>query len=358
MIADSPPVRVLVVDDSAFMRTALAQMIGSEPGFQVVGTASSGANALEKIASLDPDVVTLDIDMPGLDGLGALRRIMHECPRPVIMVSAISEKEKEATFNALYAGAFDYVPKQLSPDSLEISHIRSDLIAKLRAAADSRHPLVRHSDRKPPKSSKPDSSALSPTTPAIVAIGTSTGGPRALQQILPRFPADFPVPILIVQHMPPGFTATLARRLDSASSISVREAVHHESIYPGTAYIAPAGLHMRVECRMRAKARISLDPNPEQSLHIPSVDVLFKSVAHEYENRAVGVIMTGMGSDGCEGMQAIWLQGGLTIGQDESTCAVYSMPRACAQAGILSRIVPLSAIPALITQAVRRRKHA
>lgn len=355
------PVRILVVDDSAFMRTALARMIASEAGFEVVATASSGAEALERISSHDPDVVTLDVQMPGLDGLATLRRIMQQFPRPVIMVSAVTERDAEITFNALSAGAFDYVPKQLSNSSLEIVHIRADLIAKIRAAAAARwHRVAAPGCRKPAQSvGYKRTDAPSPITPAIVAIGVSTGGPKALQEILPRFPRDFPVPILIVQHMPGGFTRPFAQRLDSLCAITVREASARELIQPATAYIAPAGLHLRVERRVSdSRPMISLDPQPDDALHIPSVNVLMESVADFYGNRALGVIMTGMGSDGAEGMKAIHGAGGLTIGQDEATCTVYGMPRVCAELGILARIAPLSEIPTHILQATRRRKPA
>jgi two-component system, chemotaxis family, protein-glutamate methylesterase/glutaminase len=365
-----PPVRILVVDDSAFMRTALFRMIASEPGFEVVGTACNGSEALERIPALDPDVVTLDVEMPGLDGLETLRSIMQRFPRPVIMVSAVTEKDAEATFNALSAGAFDYIPKQLSSASLDILHIQSDLVAKIQAAAQSRrraHASPVHS-RKPPKSSRfepsrpesawsEDGDGSSPTA-AIVAIGTSTGGPRALQEILPALPPDLAVPILIVQHMPLGFTSPFAHRLNTLCSVNVREAAHREPIQKGVVYIAPAGMHMSVDRPSDSRAFICLDRHPENSLHIPSANVLMKSVAHAYGSAAMGVIMTGMGSDGAEGMKDIHRRGGVTIGQDEPTCTVYGMPRACAEMGVLTHVTPLSQIPFQILRATRYRKPA
>ena len=358
--ATRPPIRVLVIDDSAFMRTALSRMIASESGFEIVATACSGSDALDKIPSLDPDVVTLDVEMPGLDGLQTLRCIMNQFPRPVIMVSAVTEKDADKTFNALAAGAFDYVPKQLSSTSLDILHIRSDLIAKIRAAAQSRKSRsddVLH--KKPPRSARSETlSAAFPSVPAIVALGTSTGGPRALQEILPLFPRDLAVPILIVQHMPPGFTAPFAQRLNTLCSVIVREATHGECPQPGVVYIAPAGLHMRVERQADSRAIIFLDTHPEDYLHIPSIDVLMTSMAESFGNLALGVIMTGMGSDGAAGMQAIYRQGGLTIGQNEATCTVYGMPRACAELGILNRVIPLAQIPAQILQATQYRRRA
>lgn len=355
---DRSEVRVLVVDDSAFMRTALSRMIQSETGFLVVGTASSGTDALAKIPDLDPDIVTLDVNMPGMDGLETLRVIMNRFPRPVIMVSAVTEKDAEITFKALSAGAFDYVPKQMSPTSLEIAHIRSDLIAKIRAAS---HARRLHSpnlpSRKPPRSVEGHVQTSFVTTPAIMAIACSTGGPKALEQILPRFPREFPLPILVVQHMPVGFTKSLAQRLRSLCSIDVHEAVHNEPARSAVAYICPAGLHMRVT-DLSANALITLGREPADALHIPSADVLMASIAKLYGNRALGVILTGMGSDGAQGMQAIYRAGGLTIGQDEATCTVYGMPRACAELGVLRRVVPLLEIPREILCATRHRKPA
>lgn len=353
-------VRVLIVDDSAFMRTAIARMVASEAGFEVVATASSGVDALQKIPSLDPDVVTLDVEMPGLDGLGTLRCIMNRFPRPVIMVSAATESNAETTFAALSAGAFDYVPKRLAPTSLDIAHIRSDLVAKIRAASLSRrfHSAIPHS-RKPPRPARAVSAGETSDSPAVVAIGTSTGGPKALQEILPRFCRNLPVPLLIVQHMPAGFTAPFAQRLNTLCSITVCEATHREPLRPGVAYIAPSGMHMRVQRRSSdSQAILCLDPHPEDALHIPSVDVLMFSAAEAFKNRAMGVILTGMGCDGAEGIRAIYRQGGLTIGQDEASCAVYGMPRACFELGVLDRVVPLSDIPTQILLATRRRKRA
>ena len=352
-------VRVLIVDDSAFMRTALARMIASEPDLKVVATAGCAPDALDKIATLDPDVVTLDVAMPGLDGLGTLRCIMDQFPRPVIMVSAATERDAETTFAALSSGAFDYVPKQMSAASLEITHIRADLIAKVRAAAYSRkvHGASPWS-RKQVQSAHGEDLPVS-TGAAVVAIGVSTGGPKALEEILPKLPADLPVPVLVVQHMPAGFTAPFAQRLNHMCSIKVHEAEPHEALRPGVVYIAPAGLHMRVVPRLSdSKPIVSLVPRPDDALHIPSVDIMMKSVAEVFRNRSVGVIMTGMGSDGGEGMSAIFRQGGYTIGQDEASCAVYGMPRVCAELGVLSRVVPLSQIPTQIVHATRRRGRA
>jgi two-component system chemotaxis response regulator CheB len=362
MNRDAPtrsPIRVLVVDDSAFMRTALSRMIASESDLDVAGTAASGSEALDKITSLDPDVVTLDVEMPGLDGLETLRCIMARSPRPVIMVSSATEKDAELTFNALGAGAFDYVPKQLSSTSLDILHIQQDLITKIRAAARARSShLAGTLHRKPPRSSESECRNTTSPSAAIIALGTSTGGPKALQDILPRLPRDLPVPILIVQHMPPGFTGPFAQRLNALCSVAVHEAAHREPVQPGVVYIAPAGKHMTVERPSDSLTLICLDTHPQNCLHMPSVDVMMKSVAKNFGPSTMGVIMTGMGSDGADGMRAIQRAGGFTIGQDEASCIVYGMPRACAELGALNRVVPLSQIPAQILQATNYRKRA
>ncbi|MFZ1009039.1 MAG: chemotaxis response regulator protein-glutamate methylesterase [Candidatus Sulfotelmatobacter sp.] len=350
-------IRVLIVDDSAFMRTALSRMVASDPGLWVVGTASGGAEGLQKVASLDPDVVTLDMQMPGIDGLETLRRIMAQFPRPVIVVSSATLKEAEITLNALEAGAFDYVPKQLSPSSLDILHIREELIAKIKAAAESRRSRDRFPlSRKPPRTVDLPARKLNEPA-ALVALGISTGGPNALQEILPTLPADLPVPVVVVQHMPPGFTAPFAERLNKLSAISIHEASHGELVHPGVVYIAPAGSHLRVSRPTESRTVIFLSDKREDKQHIPSVDIMMQSAASAFHSQAMGVIMTGMGSDGAQGMSAIHREGGFTLGQDESSCAVYGMPRVCAEMGILDRILPLSQIPNEILHAAGYREE-
>jgi two-component system chemotaxis response regulator CheB len=350
------PIRVLIVDDSAFMRAALSRMITLDPALQVVGTAASGGEALQRIVPLNPDVITLDVEMPGLDGLETLRRIMAQFPRPVIMVSSLTLKSAEITFNALAAGAFDYVPKQLAANSLDILHIRDDLISRIKAAAESRL-LKAHLDlpRKPPRRELPRKEAPASAV-TIVALGVSTGGPKALQEILPRLPGDLPVPILAVQHMPAGFTAPFAERLNSLCALTIREASHGEVVRPGVVYLAPGGVHMTVNRSSGSRTEICLSDKPENQLHVPSADVMMQSVASAFHSQAMGVIMTGMGSDGSQGISAIHREGGFTLGQDEASCAVYGMPRVCAEMGILDKVVPLAQIPQEILQAALYRK--
>jgi two-component system chemotaxis response regulator CheB len=348
---------VLIVDGSAFMRTSLSRMINSDPGLFVLGTARNGGEALEKISQLNPDVVTLEVEMPGMDGLETLRCIRARFPRPVIMVSSATVEDAKITFDALAAGAFDYMPKQLSSASLDIIHLRHDLIAKIKAAGEfHRHPPIL--GRKPPQAAGAPGCGAFPVNPAIVAIGTSTGGPQALQEILTQFPADLSVPVLIVQHMPPGFTKPFAERLNGLCKVRVQEAIHHEPLCRGVVYIAPAGIHITVERPSNALGLISLTPQPQESLHIPSIDVMMGSVVAAFRSLAMGVILTGMGSDGAQGMTAIHRAGGITIGQDESSCAVYGMPRACAELGILQTVLPLRQIPQNILQATQYRMRA
>jgi two-component system chemotaxis response regulator CheB len=259
--------------------------------------------------------------------------------------------------NAMKGGACDYVPKELSAASLNILHIREDLNRKIKAAAESRH-LVRHFEppRKRPQAVEPPIKRGLHPPPEIIAIGISTGGPKALQDVLPALPPDLSVPIVVVQHMPPGFTEPFARRMNTLCAAAVREATHGEDAKPGVIYIAPAGCHTTLERTGHHRITISLSTQPERQLHIPSADVMMQSVASAFGSSAMGIIMTGMGSDGAQGMSAIHRAGGLTVGQDELTCAVYGMPRVCAEMGILDRVVPLAQIPYEIMQATNYRK--
>jgi two-component system, chemotaxis family, protein-glutamate methylesterase/glutaminase len=351
-------IKVLIVDDSAFMRTALSRMVAADAGLCVVGTAASGTQALQKVASLDPDVITLDVEMPGINGLETLRRIMAQFPRPVIMVSSATVQEAEITLDTLEAGAFDYVSKHLSFTSLDVDHIREDLVAKIKAAAERRTAKDHFNllQRKPPRATQLLARKSSRLAPVIVAIGISTGGPKALQDIFPALPKDLPVPIVVVQHMPSGFIAPFAERLNKLCAISICEASDRESVRPGVVYLAPSGSHIRVERSTGSRAVIRFSDKPENQTYIPSVDVMMQSVADAFGSLAMGIIMTGMGSDGARGMEAIHRAGGWTVGQDEMSCTVYGMPRVCAEMGILDRVVPLSQIPDEILQATGHRK--
>jgi two-component system chemotaxis response regulator CheB len=351
-------IRVLVADDSAFMRTAITRMIESDLGLRVGATAQTGQEALDKAKILKPDVITLDIEMPGMNGLDTLRHIMKEFPTPVIMVSSLTQEGAEVTLEALDIGAFDYVPKQSSFVSLDIVKIREDLISKIKAAAESkkRRPMAKVDKPATPARkvvfTKPKNAAT------VVALGTSTGGPKALQEVLPLLPEDLNVPVLIVQHMPPGFTGPFAKRLNALCKINVREAIQEEEIQPGVVYIAPAGQHMTVYRRGTSKVALRLGQIPAGLLHMPSVDVTMNSVAEVFRSLTLGVIMTGMGADGAKGMETIKREGGFNVGQDEATCTVYGMPRSAAEAGVLHRVVPLLQIPEQIMQIAHYKKAA
>jgi two-component system chemotaxis response regulator CheB len=355
-----PAIRVLVADDSAFMRTALTRMIQSDPQMQVVGAARDGLETLRLIAELDPDVVTLDIEMPRMNGLETLKRIMAEMPRPVIMVSSLTQDGVCATLDAFELGAFDCIPKQLSYASLDIVKIRQRLVDQIRHAAERRH-FVAH----PLAASAAPGAAVSSSARRhaqiaikVVAIGVSTGGPKALQQILPMLPAELPAGLVIVQHMPVGFTGPFAERLHGMSRITVREASEAAAVEPGVALIGPAGWQTTVVPQSGGRWAVHLSRTPADTSHVPSVDVMMGSVAQACGPRAMGVIMTGMGNDGARGMAAIYDRGGFTVGQDEQSCAVYGMPRACAEANILEAVVPLQRIPTEIMWATRYTSQA
>jgi two-component system, chemotaxis family, protein-glutamate methylesterase/glutaminase len=340
-------IRVLVADDSAFMRTAVTRMLESDPQLKVVAEARDGRDALTKIADFDPDVVTLDIEMPILDGLSVLRALMETNPKPVIMLSSLTQDGAESTLTALELGAFDCLAKARSFATLDILQIKNELIAKVKAAADSnpiRTRVALTRKRAPAMRAVRHHSGDTAMLPPIVAIGASTGGPRVLQEILPRLPADLPAGILIVQHMPKGFTGPFAKRLNDISEIEVCEAVEGQLVKRGCALLAPATWHMTLFQRTANQFAVHLSKTPSDTAHIPCVDVMMLSVADVCGSNATGVILTGMGNDGAAGMKAIAEEGGHTLGQDEATCAVYGMPRACAEMGILNRVVPLEAI--------------
>ena len=348
--------RILIAEDDEALSKFVRQ--GLEGEHYSVDVFSDGELARAAATETEYDVVILDLNLPKLDGVSVLRHLRLK--KPSLPVLVLTQRTKvEDRVQCLDTGADDYIPKQMSSTSLDILHIRPDLVAKIHAASTARRKApTAPTFKKPPRSSPTDFRDAHSSTPSIVAVGSSTGGPKALQEILPHLPADLSVPILIVQHMPPGFTAHFAQRLNALCAIKVREATHRDPIEPGTIYIAPAGQHMTVNRSSDSHACIHLDTQPEHCLHMPSVDVMMKSVAANYRNHAMGIILTGMGADGAEGMMAIHRQGGLTIGQDEASCTVYGMPRACAELGTLTRVVPLSQVPAQIMQATHSRRRA
>ncbi|HZS11039.1 MAG TPA: chemotaxis response regulator protein-glutamate methylesterase [Nitrospirales bacterium] len=353
------PIRVLVVDDSAFMRKALSAMLADDPRVAVIGTARNGEEALEKIPALRPDVVTLDVEMPGMNGLEALRWIMDQYPMPVLMVSSLTEEGARETIQALEFGAIDYVPKQLDGVATNIAGIQHDLLEKVVAAAgmvgrvQRRRSGAETNGHSPVIGCRMTSATIAATRGSkVVAIGCSTGGPKALQDILPLLPADFPAGLLIVQHMPKYFTKPFAERMDQLSAIQVREACQGDIVEPGVALIAPGGMHMRVVRRRPTDVEIELASNREGLAHAPSVDILMESVAEVYGSRGVGVILTGMGHDGLEGMRAIQRSHGRTLAQDEASSVVYGMPKAVVEDGCAQKVLPLASIAGEIVNMV------
>ncbi len=341
-------INVLVVDDSAFMRRAITKMLESEPEVTVVGTARNGEEAIAKTEQLKPDVITMDVEMPGMGGLDALRQITTRCDVPVIMVSALTQEGAETTLLALEIGAVDFIPK---PDSayVNISDVARDLIAKIRIFA---------SRRAAPRSGARPKVSLPPLLPHIarpgrdvfecLAIGTSTGGPVALSHIIPSLPGDFPVPVIIVQHMPAGFTRPLADRLNSTSKLTVVEGEEGMPVQKGFAIVAPAGRHLTLRRTGTGLFEVALQSDDRRSLHVPSVDVMTASVADAYGVGTLAAILTGMGQDGVIGLRRVKDAGGFVVGQDAATSVVYGMPRAAAQAGLVDRVLPLDQIaPAL-----------
>ncbi|WP_243371836.1 chemotaxis response regulator protein-glutamate methylesterase [Geotalea sp. SG265] len=318
-------IRVLVVDDSAFVRRAIIRMFESSPDIRVIDVASNGEMAVDLVKSLKPDVVTLDVKMPVLDGLSALERIMTECPTPVIMLSSLMEKGGENTLRALELGAVDFVDKSAAGGPMDISVLARELTAKIRVAARVDVDKLGGGEEKGEPAPVPVVADKRETE--VVLIGTSTGGPPALQNILTRLPGTFPCPILIVQHMPAGFTSSLAERLNRLSALSVKEAKDNEAVMPGTAYIAPAGTHLKLK-RSGGQLRIVLDPLPEGTLHCPSVDVLFQSAATVCGENIVSFVLTGMGRDGACGAKAVKDGGGKVFIEAEETAIVFGMPKA------------------------------
>lgn len=321
----SQKIRVLVVDDSAFVRRAIIRMFEESPDIQVIDVASNGAMAIDLIKSLKPDVVTLDVKMPVLDGLSALERIMAECPTPVIMLSSLMERGGDNTLRALELGAVDFVDKSAAGGPMDISGLARELIGKIRVAAQVDVGKLQKVEGK--EVAAQVQVVTENRCTEVVLIGTSTGGPPALQNVLARIPASFPCPILIVQHMPAGFTASLAERLNRLCALRVKEAVQDEVISAGTAYIAPAGWHLKLKLKGDS-LRVALDTLPDNTLHRPSVDVLFQSAAAVCGGNTLSFVLTGMGRDGADGAKAVKDAGGKVYVETESTCIVYGMPKA------------------------------
>lgn len=341
------PVRVLVVDDSALMRKLIPQILATDKSIEVVGTAMDGNFGLKKIEDLKPQVVTLDLEMPGMSGLDMLKEIMRRYALPVIVVSSHTTQGASVSLRALAMGAFDFVAKP-ADGSDSMPEIAAELISKIKAAAHSRGIVARTTQPSVPYAPVIKSALNSYKAPnRVVAIGISTGGPQALHYLLPQLPKDFPGTILIVQHMPEGFTETFARRLDEGCAITVKEAQSGDLLLAGRALVCPGNRHLKVKRLPLADVAVLTD-EPKVNGHRPSVDVLFKSVAAEFGPRGVGILMTGMGEDGAAGMGLVKAAGGTTLAQDEGSCVVFGMPKAAIERNHVSRVVSLEAMASAI----------
>jgi two-component system chemotaxis response regulator CheB len=348
---------VLVVDDSALMRKLIPQILLQDPRIEVVGTAMDGLIGLRKIEELRPHVVTLDLEMPRMDGIEMLRKIMGKHRVPVIVVSAHTKEGASLTLKALSLGAFDFVTKPEEAVSGRMAQIASELALKIRVAMASGAPKMIITL----PTSKPQGRRIYSTKPRwpsrVVAIGVSTGGPNALQYLMSQLPEDFPGCLLVIQHMPEGFTEMFAQRLDECSAIEVKEAQSGDLLRAGRVLICPGNRHLKVRRMEHGDVAILVD-QPRVNGHRPSVDVLFHSVAQEFGSKAIGVLMTGMGEDGAAGLGAIQSAGGFTIAQSPETCIVDSMPRSAIERGFVSKVVSLADIANLLQAKCAERSAA
>jgi two-component system chemotaxis response regulator CheB len=341
-------IRVFLVDDSAFVRRALTRVLALEPGFQVVGEAASGGEALARIPAADPDLVTLDVAMPGMDGLQTLPALLRWKPSlKVLMLSAHTKEGAEATVAALAAGAIDFIDKTTF-NVMDLEYLRREVVDRLKALV----PASRTgAARSPARTGLPAApTELDLNRCDVCIIGASTGGPAAVQQILQALPARFPMPVVIVQHMPVGFTRPFAHRLATLSRVRVAEAEDGMRLVPGTVLIAPAGQHLRVSPNLA----VVLTREPSDAKHIPSVDVTMRTAARSRPGKVMGILLTGMGEDGAEGMVTIRAGGGVTIAESEASCIVYGMPRVAVLRGGAEWVLPLSEIAELLGRAPRQ----
>jgi two-component system chemotaxis response regulator CheB len=353
-------IRVVVVDDSALIRSMLSSLINAQPDMECVGTANDPYQAREIIRNLDPDVITLDVEMPRMDGLDFLEKLMRLRPMPVVMVSTLTERGAETTLRALELGAIDFVAKPRIGIAQGLQEMGAEIADKLRIAARAR--IERRTVARPAPPAATPRVAGAGGTPAgtpplvkavpiaysrsstekIVAIGSSTGGTEALREVLTQLPADCPA-VLVTQHMPPGFTRSFADRLNSLCRMHVKEAEHGERVLPGHVYVAPGGRHLAIG-RSGANYVVELDDGPPVNRHRPSVEVLFKSVARHAGRNAIGIMLTGMGRDGADAMKELRDAGAHNIAQDEATCVVYGMPREAVASGAVHEVLPVQKI--------------
>ena len=360
-------IKVLVVDDSIFMRNIISDMISENPNIEIVGRARNGKEAVELNLELKPDVITMDVEMPIMNGLEALKKIMSDRPAKVIMVSSLTKEGAKETIEALNSGAFDFVSKPSGQISLDIRKVKDDLLSKIYASVDANLKVLKRNIeeneselskiklKKFIKENDRESSSVS-LRKKVVSIGISTGGPKALQSVIPKLPADIGAPILVVQHMPPKFTKSLADRLDVLSNVRVKEAEDGDKLKNGVVYIAPGDYHMVIKQEGKDSI-IKLNQNPPYSGHRPSVNVMFESVAEIYKSDVIGIIMTGMGGDGAESLKKIREYGGRTIGQSKESCVVYGMPRVAAEIGAVEFVEELEQIPVKIVNLLKQNSR-
>ncbi|GHE09101.1 protein-glutamate methylesterase/protein-glutamine glutaminase [Klenkia taihuensis] len=343
-----PPIRVMVVDDSVVVRKIVTDVLGADPAIEVVGTAVNGKVALAKVDQLRPDVITMDIEMPEMDGIAAVRALRAAGRRtPIIMFSTLTERGASATFDALAAGADDYVTKPANVGSVQQSmeSVRAQLIPRIKVLTGRPVGLP----AAPAAAPRPATPAPAPVArgvrkaPAVLVIGSSTGGPDALTRVLPRLPKDFPLPVLVVQHMPPVFTTQFAARLDRLSALRVVEATAGTPVAPGTVHIAPGDFHLTVAAGAGPR-RTALDQGAPENFCRPAVDVLFRSAVAAYDGAVLAVVLTGMGSDGKVGTGQVRAAGGTVVAQDQATSVVWGMPGAVTQAGHADEVVPLDRV--------------
>lgn len=365
-------VRVLVVDDSGFFRRRVTEILNADPSLEVIGSAQNGEEAIQQAAKLKPDVITMDIEMPVLDGISATRKIMAATPTPIIMFSSLTTDGAKATLDALDAGALDFLPKRFEDIAKDREEAKKRLCERVRSLA--RQPVSRVAKRPALSTPTPSAAASKPgsttsiPSPAtrqtamprrgmakggikLVAIGTSTGGPVALQKVLTVLPADFPVPILLVQHMPGTFTPAFAQRLNQACAIEVKQAETGDMLKPGVAYLAPGGKQMLLDGRA-GSATIKVIESEPNLTYKPSVDVTFRSITKIYPKETLAIVLTGMGADGREGARALKQGGSHVWAQDEATCVVYGMPAAIVDAGLAEEVISIEHMGNSITQRV------
>ncbi len=350
-------INVVVIDDSAFMRKSISIMLESDKDIKVIAAARDGEEGYNLVKTHKPDLVTLDIEMPKMDGLTALQKIMKDCPTSVIMISSLTTEGAESTLKAFEYGAVDFIPKELSYVNVNIIKIKEELVRKVKEIVRQKsvkNRLLRIQKNSPVSNTPteiPSTKFLPRAGYKAIVLGVSTGGPLSLQKVIPCLSKKINCPVFIVQHMPPKFTKSLAERLNGMSELEVKEAENNEKVRNNVVYFAPGGFHLKV-CRYSGNSLvIKIDENPSDTLHRPSVDIMMDSVIDIYGKDTLGIIMTGMGKDGYEGIKKLKALGGYCLAQDEDTCVVYGMPRAIVEGGLADVVAPLENISEIINKA-------